>query len=453
MYEIIVLLLLVIGIVLVTAKWKINPFLALIGAAFIAAFAYGVPMAEVTTAIGEGFGGTIGNIGLVILVGTMLGGILERSGAAISMADFLVRVLGPKFPNLTMSLVGWLVSIPVFCDSGYVILNSLRKAISKRTGVSPIGTAIALMTGLYATHTLVPPTPGPLAAAENIGISHNLGFLIAVGVPVSLVAAFAGLLYAQRFTHSDLELLPPTTDDDRDNKTYEELRASYGKLPSAGASFLPIVVPLLLICGSSIANLPSHPFGEGTATDLIAFFGTPLVALFIGLAVAVALLRGKGKLEQFNSEITSAIEIAGPIIFITGAGAAFGGILGASALTDILADSLSSLGIGLLVPFLISAALKTAQGSSTVALVTTSAILAPLLDSMGLGSDIGMVLTVLAIGAGAMVVSHANDSFFWVVSRLSRLPVGVAYRTLTVASGIEGVAAFLTVWVIGLVVL
>ncbi len=153
MYEIIVLLLLVIGIVLVTAKWKINPFLALIGAAFIAAFAYGVPMAEVTTAIGEGFGGTIGNIGLVILVGTMLGGILERSGAAISMADFLVRVLGPKFPNLTMSLVGWLVSIPVFCDSGYVILNSLRKAITKRTGVSPIGTAIALMTGLYATHT------------------------------------------------------------------------------------------------------------------------------------------------------------------------------------------------------------------------------------------------------------------------------------------------------------
>ncbi len=274
-----------------------------------------------------------------------------------------------------------------------------------------------------------------------------------MGLPVSLVAAFAGLLYAQRFTHSDLELLRSTTDDDLDNKTYEELRASYGKLPSAGASFLPIVVPLLLICVSSIANLPSHPFGEGTATDLIAFFGTPLVALFIGLAVAVALLRGKGKLEQFNSEITSAIEIAGPIIFITGAGAAFGGILGASALTDILADSLSSLGLGLLVPFLISAALKTAQGSSTVALVTTSAILAPLLDSMGLGSDIGMVLTVLAIGAGAMVVSHANDSFFWVVSRLSRLPVGVAYRTLTVASGIEGVAAFVTIWIIGLVVL
>ncbi|MGO1592379.1 MAG: GntP family permease [Ancrocorticia sp.] len=453
MYEIIVLLLLVVGIVLLTAKWNINPFLALIAAAFIAAFAYGVPMAEVTTAIGEGFGGTIGNIGLVILVGTMLGGILERSGAAISMADFLVRVLGPKFPNLTMSLVGWLVSIPVFCDSGYVILNSLRKAITLRTGVSSIGTAVALMTGLYATHTLVPPTPGPLAAAENVGISHNLGFLIAVGLPVSLVAAFAGLVYAQRFTHSTMELLPPTGEDDLDNKTYEELRESYGKLPSAGASFLPIIVPLILICIASIANLPSAPFGAGTVTDIIVFLGTPLVALFIGLAVAVCLLRGKGKLEQFNTEITSAIEIAGPIIFITGAGAAFGGILGASALTDILADSLSSLGLGLLVPFLISAALKTAQGSSTVALVTTSAILAPLLGSMGLDSEIGMVLTVLAIGAGSMVVSHANDSFFWVVSRLSRLPVGVAYRTLTVASGIEGVAAFITVWIIGAIVL
>lgn len=453
MYELIVLVILVIGIVLVTAKWKVSPFLALLGAAIIAAFAYGIPMTDVVGTIGGAFGGTIGNIGLVILVGTMLGAILERSGAAIAMADFLVRVLGPKFPTLTMSLVGYIVSIPVFCDSGYVILNSLRKAITVRTGVSHIATSIALMTGLYATHTLVPPTPGPLAAAENIGISHNLGFLILVGIPVALIAAMAGLAYAQRFSKSNLELLPPKTEADMDNKTYDELRASYGTLPSAGASFLPIVLPLILIMLSSIAKLPSQPFGGGVFTEIVVFLGTPLIALLIGTAVAVLLLRGKGKLEQFNTQISEAITVAGPIIFITGAGAAFGAVLGGSALTDFLAEGLSTLGLGLFVPFLVSAALKTAQGSSTVALVTTSAMMAPLLPALGLASDMGMVLTVLAVGAGAMVVSHANDSFFWVVSQLSRIPVATAYRTLTVASGIEGLAAFATVWILGLILL
>ncbi|WFP17253.1 GntP family permease [Citricoccus muralis] len=453
MYELIVLIVLVIGIVLVTARWKISPLLALLGAAIIAAFAYGVPMDEVVTAIGGAFGSTIGNIGLVILVGTMLGAILERSGAAIAMADFLVRVLGPRFPNLTMSLVGYIVSIPVFCDSGYVILNSLRKAITVRTGVSHIATAIALMTGLYATHTLVPPTPGPLAAAENVGISHNLDFLILVGLPVAMVAAMAGLLYAQRFSKSTLPLLEPTSESDLDNKTYEELRSSYGKLPSAAASFFPIVLPLVLIMLSSIAKLPAQPFGDSIVTEIIIFLGTPLIALILGLASAVLLMRGKGKLERFNAQISEAVTVSGPIIFITGAGAAFGAVLGGSRLTDFLADGLSSLGLGLLVPFLVAAALKTAQGSSTVSLVTTSAMMAPLLPSMGLGSDLGMVLTVLAIGAGAMVVSHANDSFFWVVSQLSRIPVGTAYRTLTVASGIEGLAAFIVVWILGAVLL
>lgn len=309
MYELIVLIVIVIGIVVVTAKWKVSPLLALLGAAFVAAFAYSIPMGEVVTTITDSFGRTIGNIGLVILVGTMLGTILERSGAAISMADFLVRILGPRFPNLTMSLVGYIVSIPVFCDSGFIILNSLRKAITVKTGVSHIATGVALMTGFYATHTLVPPTPGPLAAAENIGISHNLGFLLMVGLPVALVAAMAGLFYASRFSHSDLPLLPPQNGSD-DDKTYEELRASYGKLPGTLASFLPILIPLILIMLSSIAKLPSQPFGGGFVTTLIIFLGTPLIALLLGTGAAVTLLRGNGKLEQFNKQIATAINVS-----------------------------------------------------------------------------------------------------------------------------------------------
>ena len=442
MTELLILVLLVAGIVLVTARWKVSPFLALMGAAILGAFAFRLPLADIVTTVTEAFGSTLGNIGLVILFGTMIGVILERSGAAIAMAEALIKVIGTRFPNLTMSLIGFIVSIPVFCDSGYVILNSLRKAITVRTGVSTLATSVALMTGLYATHTLVPPTPGPLAAAENIGITDSLGLIIAFGLPVAAVAAIAGLIYASTFARKEFTPIPATNEEELDTRSYDELRESYGKLPNAFLAFLPILLPLLLICFGSVVKLPSQPLGGGTLFEVASFLSTPVIALIIGLAAALTLLRGNGKLVSFNKQINDSVTIAAPILLITGAGAAFGAVLAASPLTDFLADNLSGLGIGLAVPFLISAALKTAQGSSTVAIVSTSAMLAPMLGSLGLESTMGMVLTVLAVGAGAMVVSHANDSYFWVVSQLSRIPVATAYRTLTVATAIEGVAAF-----------
>ncbi|WP_306368349.1 GntP family permease [Nocardiopsis sp. CC223A] len=453
MTSLLILLVLVAAIVLVTARWKVSPFLALTGAALIGAFAYRIPLGEVVTTVTTAFGNTLGNIGLVILFGTMIGVILERSGAAIAMAEALIKVLGTRFPNLTMSLIGYIVSIPVFCDSGYVILNSLRKAVTLRTGVSTLATSIALMTGLYATHTLVPPTPGPLAAAENLGASDDLGMIIALGLPVAAVAAVAGLIFASTFSRKEFTPLPAESDDDLIEQSYEELRASYGRLPGAFVSFLPIVVPLALICTSSIVKLPGRPIGEGAAFDVLGFLGTPVVALIIGLAVAVPLLRGHGRLERFNDHVQESIRVCAPILLITGAGAAFGAVLAASPLTGFLSDNLSGLGLGLAVPFLIAAALKTAQGSSTVSIVSTSALIAPMLGSLGLDSPEGMILSVLATGAGAMVVSHANDSYFWVVSQLSRIPVATAYRTLSVATAIEGTAAFATIWTIGLFLL
>lgn len=453
MTELLILVLLVAGIVLVTARWKVSPFLALMGAAILGAFAFRLPLADIVTTVTEAFGGTLGNIGLVILFGTMIGVILERSGAAIAMAEALIKVIGTRFPNLTMSLIGYIVSIPVFCDSGYVILNSLRKAITVRTGVSALATSIALMTGLYATHTLVPPTPGPLAAAENIGITDSLGLIIALGLPVAAVAAIAGLVYASTFARKGFTPIPASSEEEIDTRSYDELRESYGKLPNAFLAFLPILLPLLLICFGSVVKLPSQPLGGGALFEVASFLSTPVIALIIGLAAALTLLRGHGKLASFNEQINDSVTIAAPILLITGAGAAFGAVLAASPLTDFLADNLSGLGIGLAVPFLIAAALKTAQGSSTVAIVSTSALLAPMLGSLGLDSTMGMVLSVLAVGAGAMVVSHANDSYFWVVSQLSRIPVATAYRTLTVATAIEGLAAFATIMVLSVFLL
>lgn len=451
MLDLLTLLLLVIGIVLVTAKFKISPFLALLAAAFIGAFAFRLPTEEIIPTITTSFGNTMGGIGLVILFGTMIGVILERSGGAIAMADGIIKVLGTRFPTLTMSIIGYIVSIPVFCDSGFVILNSLKKAIAARTGVSLVAMSIALMTGLYATHTLVPPTPGPLAAAANLEVTDSLGLLIGLGLIVAAVSAGVALLFANRYLKRDVELLP--TSEGEVEQSYEELRAAYGKLPSATVAFLPILLPIIFICLSSIAKLPMLPFGDGWLPQVINFIGTPVVALGLGLIVAVFLLRGTGKLEAFNQQIIDSITIAAPILMITAAGAAFGGVLGASSITDFLSDNLATLGLGIAVPFIISAALKTAQGSSTVAMVTTSAMLLPILPSLGLDSATGAVLAVLAIGAGAMVVSHANDSYFWVVSQFSRIPTATAYRTLTPATAIQGVAAFGTVWVLSLILL
>ncbi|GAA1825823.1 GntP family permease [Nesterenkonia flava] len=453
MIDLLILLGLVAAIVLVTARWKISPFLALLGAALLATFLYRIPLAESVPTVTQAFGNTLGNIGLVIIFGTMIGVILERSGAAISMADALIKVLGKRFPNLTMTLIGYIVSIPVFCDSGYVILNSLRKAITARAGISALATSTALMTGLFATHNLVPPTPGPLAAAEELNVTSDLGLLIGLGLVVSLVSALAALLFASRLSHKEFAALPAEREDDLEVQDYEQLRASYGKLPHPFMAFLPISLPLVLICLGSIAKLPGEPLGAGVLAEALIFLGTPVIALILGLAAAVLLISGDGKLGQFNEDIIESIRVAAPILLITGAGAAFGAVLNASPLTDFLADNIAGMGLGLAVPFLIAAALKTAQGSSTVAIVTTAALVAPLLGSLGLDSTTGSVLAVLAIGAGAMVVSHANDSFFWVVSQLSRIPVATAYRTLTVATAVQGVTAFAVILLLSLVML
>lgn len=450
--ELILILLAVIGfIVIATTKFKLHPFLALISAAFIAAFAYGLPTDSIAKTITSGFGGILGYIGLVIVLGTIIGVILEKSGAAITMADSVIRILGDRFPTLTMTIIGYIVSIPVFCDSGFVILNSLKESLAKRLRTSSVAMSVALATGLYATHTFVPPTPGPIAAAGNLGLESNLGLVIGVGVFVAAVAALAGMLWANRFK----DVAPDNIDEAHQelNQDWKALKESYGKLPTAGQAFSPIFVPILFICLGSIAKFPSYPLGQGIVFDVLAFLGQPLVALFIGLLLSIRLLKSDDKAEEFGQRISQGITSAAPILLITGAGGAFGAVLKATELGSYLGETLSSYGVGIFMPFIVAAALKTAQGSSTVALVTTSALVAPMLAQLGLDTEMGRVLTVMAIGAGAMTVSHANDSFFWVVSQFSRMSVGLAYRAQTTATLIQGVTAMALVYLLSLILL
>ncbi len=475
LYLTLVLVLSIVLIVLATSKWHLHPFMALIGAAFFVAFAVAIPQASgwlivdgkspisflaIEETVRTGFGGILAYIGIVIVLGTIIGVILEKSGAAIKMADFVLRVVGPKRPALAMSIIGWIVSVPVFCDSGYVILSSLRKSVTKKAKVSAVTMSIALATGLYASHTLVPPTPGPIAAAGNLGIQDSLGLVILVGAFVSIFSMIAGFIWA-KYIGEKVEI-----QEDIDNKAAgaelgkgldlgeQEIIEKYGKLPSTFMSFAPILIPILLISLGTIvvffwSTVPTNSLGAIFWTAFM-FLGKPVNALLVGFLIALGLLPGLNK-ETLTGWLGEGIKQAGPIILITGAGGAFGAIIKATPMAELIGSGLAGLGLGLLVPFIIAAALKTAQGSSTTALVVTSTLMAPLLPDLGVTTTMGIVLVVMAIGAGAMTVSHANDSYFWVVAQFTGMETKEAYKTQTIATLIQGIVTLVVVLILGFI--
>lgn len=424
-------------IIVLTGKFKVNAFLVLIGVAFAYGLAIGIPALDVLKHIKNGFGGTLTKIGIVIVAGTIMGTILEKTGAALAMTQAILKLVGKSRAPLAMNIAGYVVSIPVFCDSGYVILNPLNKALAKESGTSMAVMAVALATGLYATHVMVPPTPGPLAAAA--ALNADLGKVIVLGLIVAVPAALAGLFWA-------LKVAKKYQIDPDIHESYSEIVQKYGKLPNTFLSFLPIVLPLVLIFMKSIAEYPSKPFGSGGFASFCSFLGDPVPALIIGVFAAMLLVKRKTLGEAFSGWMNQGIKDAAIILVITAAGGSFGEILGKSPLADFIKNNMAGLPLGMFLPFIISAALKTAQGSSTVAIVTTSGILAPMLATLGLDP----ALTAIAIGAGSMVVSHANDSYFWVVSQFSNMPVSTAYKAYTSATAVEGVVAFAAVFILNL---
>lgn len=456
------ILLLVVSIVLIvvaTSVFKLHPFVALIFAALLVglgAAALGqFDVMEVESTIRSGFGGILAYIGIVIVLGTIIGVFLEKSGAALKMADTILRIIGPKRPGLAMSIIGWFVSIPVFCDSGYVILSALRKSVTRKARVSATMMSVALATGLYASHTLVPPTPGPIAAAGNLGLEDSLGLVMLFGAVISIFTMLAGFFWAKHIGGT-LKIQEDIDNEqafskglDLEEKTIEE---QYGTLPSAFMAFAPILIPIILIALGTIASFPGDLMGTGFIANLFTFFGKPVMALLVGFFFALG-LAPKLNEEVLMKWIGEGIKVAGPIILITGAGGAFGAIIRATPVAAYLGDSMSGWSVGILVPFLIAAALKTAQGSSTTALVTTSALMAPLLAPLGLDSTIGAVLTVMSIGAGAMTVSHANDSYFWVVAEFTGMDVKTAYKSQTTATLIQGVVTIIIVLALSLILL
>lgn len=431
----------VIAMILAITKLKMHPFLVLTIVAILVGLLCGLGTETTIETVKSGFGSIMGSIGIVILAGTIIGTILEKTGAALTMANSILKIVGKEKSALTMGITGFVTGIPVFCDSGFVILSPISRALASQSGTSLAVLATALSGGLYVTHCLVPPTPGPLAMAGNL--NADLGLLIGVALIVSIPTMIASILYAKKVASTvDIPANP--------EHTVEELTKKYGRLPGALHSFSPILVPIVLIAFKSIGEFPSQPFGTGVFQQFTSFIGNPVIALIIGVFIAFTLIP-KSEAGHSLDWVSEGVVQSASILAITGAGGAFGAILKSLPIADVLSGSMLNVSIGVFLPFLIAMLLKTAMGASTVAMIITSTMMAPLMGTLGMTSEIGKVLVILAIGAGAMTVSHANDSYFWVVSQFSDMNTSQAYKCQTGLTFVQGIVTILVVFLISLV--
>ena len=432
----------VILMVLAISKLKLHPFVVMVVIALLVGLVWGIDPVTVVNTVKSGFGNIMTSIGIVILCGTIIGTILEKTGAALTMANFILKIVGKQRSVLAIGCMGYITGIPVFCDSGFVILSPISRALAEQSGKSLAVMATALSGGLYATHCLVPPTPGPIAMAGTLGA--DLGLTIIVGLLLSIPGLIVVLLYASKIS-SKIDI--PANSE----YSFEDLQKKYGKLPGTLQSFAPILLPIILIAIASIADFPAKPFGTGFIYKAIMFIGNPVVALILGVFLAMTLIprsEKKNALEWVSQGVTDS---ASSILAITGAGGSFAAILALLPIADATQGLLQS-GLGVIIPFAIAMILKLAMGASTVAMITTAGMMAPLMETMGFTSPLARVLVVMAIGAGSMVASHANDSYFWVVSQFSDMKTEQAYRCQTGMTAVMGITLIIIIYIISLFV-
>jgi len=420
-------------IVLLTSWLKHNTFLSM----FIVSLLLGVvvlPAKDVVPIITQGFGDTMKSIGVIIVLGIMIGVLLEKTGATLSMAKAILQLTGKDKAGLAIGITGLITGIPIFCNSGFIMLSGLNKSLAQHSGKPMIYMATMLATGLYSIHCLIPPHPGAMAAVSLI--KPNIGQLIVLGIAIAIPGAVAGFAWARFMCRNE-----PYSQVDA--QTDEKLHADERVLPSTFRSFLPILVPLLLLTSKSVVMLKQSAADSLFATT-ISLIGCPEVALLIGVGLALTLFK-KINMKLVSELFDEAIEKTGPILVLTGAGGIFGAVIKATGVGEHAGIYLSATGLGLAIPFIISAFLKTAQGSSTVAIMTAASIVAPMLPALHLDGDAGRLLATLAMGAGSMVVSHANDSYFWVVAKFSGLESGPTLRVYTTTTLVMGISTFLTI--------
>jgi GntP family gluconate:H+ symporter len=428
------------AIIILTSRLKIKAFIALFIVSLFLAFTT-LPANTIVSTIKEGFGNTMASIGFLIILGAIIGITLDKTGGTLSIARYILSKTGESRSAPALGITGFITGLPIFCDSGFIILSGLAKSFSAKSGLAMPFMATVLATSLYSVHCLIPPHPGALAAAGLIKV--NVGYLIITGTLFAIPGALAAYYWSKFMTkgknypHARENVIE--TEQTKDN------------LPSAFLSFLPIVVPLLLITIKSLFNLIDRG-GQSILSKIFYFPGEPIFALSIGVVLSMFLLKKKS-IASMNSVFGEAIEKAGPILIVTAAGGMFGMVIKATGTGEALGKLLAGTSIGLVVPFLIAVIMKTAQGSSTVAIITTASFVAPMLSILGLDSEWGRLLVMLSMGAGSMIVSHANDSYFWVVSNFSDIEPDTTLKVYSSSTIVMGLVVFACVWITSLVVL
>ena len=402
-----------------------------------------------------GFGNTMGSIGVVIGFGCIMGIFLEKSGAAKRMALTILKLVGVKNCDVVLGLTGFVVSIPVFCDSGFVILSSLAKEFSRLTKKSMVGLGGILGMGLYITHFMVPPTPGPLAVVSTFnenGAAIDLGLFILCGIAISVpLFIFSVLLFRyfgkkypdlvvpyemdrSKYTADQLKVLDRISakqakNEDLVTSDFAELLAAE-KLPSAGLSFATLLVPILLIFANTLVGQIGALKGTAFAS-LISFLGQPVIALFISLCMGAFLLCASYDKKTCVGLMQEACRDAGPIVFITAAGGALGAVINATGAAGIMANWIVATGIpGILVPIIIGVIMRFPQGSGTTAMITGSAIIAPMMGALG----INPYLAAMALCLTTMCPSYLNDSYFHVVTNFSGMDIKTSLKTWSIGS-------------------
>ena len=441
-------------LIFLVLKTKIQAFLALIISTVVVGVIGGMPLTNITievdgvektfgivNSITSGFGGTLGSIGIIIGFGVMMGQIFEVTGAAKRMAHTFLKLFGKKREEEALALTGFLVSIPIFCDSGFVVLAPIAKAISKATKKSVIGLGTALAAGLVITHSLVPPTPGPLGVCGIFGV--DVGKFILLTLVLALPMAIACIAYSRLYLSKKYYRIP-NEEGEIVEMPYQEpnYEAAFSMdmtgVPGALESFMPLIIPIILILIITVATAMGKTEGF---MNVLVFLGQPIVAVGLGLIVAILTLGRSLDRHEALTEMEKGMASAGIIMLVTGGGGALGQIIKDSGLGTFMAEGLAKTAIPIIIlPLLIATAMRFIQGSGTVAMTTAASITAPIIAASGVSPILGAV----ACCVGSLFFGYFNDSYFWVVNRT--LGVSEAKDQLRIWSVTSTVA-----WAVGVV--
>ncbi len=408
-------------LIFLVLRTRVHALLAMLIAATIAGISGGLTAAETVTIITKGFGSTLGSIGIVIGLGVMMGRVLEVSGAAEQIAYSFIKWLGKKREEWALAITGYIVSIPIFVDSAFVILYPLAKALAKNGKRNLLTLGVALAGGLAVTHHTVPPTPGPLGVAGIFGV--DIGAMILAGMVLAVPCVIGIVLYAKWLAVKYPEFVPA----DLDNDELQDVHARYLEekankpLPSLFLSILPILTPILLIFINAINGLllNTETF-QGMENNwyfqTFEFLGAPIIALSISVLISVYTLMPKATKEEVIDRMEEGLQAAGIILLVTGAGGALGAVLRDSGTGNILAEHVASLPITpVLIPFIIATLVRLIQGSGTVAMITAASISAPIISQI---PDINLLVAAQAATMGSLFFGYFNDSLYWVVNRM-----------------------------------